>query len=175
MSTIHHTPAEESIEREVALLDLVKTDYDATLRTITGVLTTGAAIRAAGFATWAGLLGLGLRDESWTLCGLAVVIVGLFAYADAYHAAIYRSVLHRAITIESTLDRYVDRLGIDADDEIAVQGAIAALEVHRFGVYRTMRKVTWRELTKARPRPVFFGLYPALLLAAAFAAVITGA
>lgn len=105
---------------------------------------------------------------------LAAVIVCLFVYTDAYHAAIYRSVLHRAITIESTLDRYLDRLGVDAEDEIAVQGAIAGLEVHRFGVYRTMRRVTWKELARARPRAVFFGLYPALLLAAAAAAVITG-
>lgn len=161
-------------ERENALLDLVKADYDATLRTMTGVLATGAGIRAAGFATWAGLLGIGLRDESWTLCALAAVIVGLFAYADAYHAAIYRAVLHRAITIESMLDRYLDRLGIDAEDDDAVQSAIAGLEVHRFGVYRTMRRVTGRELVKARPRPVFRGLYPTLLLAAASAAVVVG-
>lgn len=169
-----HDRTEEVVDREEALLDLVKTDYDATLRTMTGVVATGAAIRAAGFATWAALLGIGMRDESWTLCALAGVIVCLFAYADAYHAAIYRSVLHRAITIESTLDRYLDRLGIDADDEDAVQGAIAGLEVHRFGVYRTMRRVTRQELTRARPRPVFVALYPALLFAATLAALITG-
>lgn len=64
MSTVHHDPMEDSVDREVALLELIKTDYDATLRTITGVLATGAGIRAAGFATWAGLLGFGIRDET---------------------------------------------------------------------------------------------------------------
>lgn len=42
----------EITERERALVELVNVDHDATLKTISGVLATGAAIRAAGFAGW---------------------------------------------------------------------------------------------------------------------------
>lgn len=173
MTTVHDELSGEALSRETALVDLIKVDYDAALRTMTGVVATGAAIRAAGFAAWAALLGIGVRDESWELSVLAGVIVCLFLYADAYHAAIYRALLHRAISIESIMDRYLDRLGIDAEDDEAVDGAVAALEVHRFGVYRTMRRVTWRELTKARPYPVFRVIYPTLLATAALGSLIS--
>src|SRR5687768_12695452 len=91
-------------DREKALVDLIRLDYDVTLRTITGVLATGTAIRVAGFAGWVTLAGIGLRDQSWALCIAAVIIVALFGYADAYHAVLYRHGLHRAIAIESLLD-----------------------------------------------------------------------
>lgn len=160
--------------RERALVDLVKLDYDSTLKTMSGVLATGAAIRAAGFATWGVLLGLGLRDGSWGLCALAAVLIGLFAYADAHHGALYRRGLRRAVRLEALLDRYIDRLGIDADDEDAVFATIAALETHRFGTYRTMPKLRARELVLARPLPIFRVLYPALAAATVAVALITG-
>lgn len=158
---------------EEALVDLVKLDYDATLRTITGVVATGAAIRAAGFAAWGALLGFGVRDGAWSLSALGAVIAVLFAYADAHHAELYRRTPRRAVALERLLDRYADRLGIDAEDEDAVLATVAELEAHRFGVYRTLPRLRRRDLWKARPVPVFRVLYPALFAMAVTAALIS--
>jgi hypothetical protein len=162
----------EDAERERTLLDLVRFDYDVTLRTISGVLATGTAIRVAGFAAWGALLGVGLRDRSSALCAFAGIVLALFAYADAYHAALYRRALSRAIRLEALLDRYVNRLGIDAEDEDAVLAVVAELETHRFGIYRTMKRLKPRELLAARPVPIFRVIYPVLLAAAAVAAIL---
>lgn len=170
------SPASEptAVEREQSLVELVKLDYDVTLRTITGVLATGTAIRVAGFTAWAGLTGLGIRDDSWALCAAAAALVGLFMYVDAHHAALYARALHRAIKLETLLDRYADRLGIDADDEDAVLRAVGELETHRFGIYRTMPKPRRDELLRARPYPVFRALYPSLVTISVSAALIIG-
>src|SRR5262249_34331956 len=120
------------------------------------------------------LVGIGLRDRSWTLCLAAAVVVSLFAYADAYHAVLYRHALHRAIAIEALLDQYLDRLGIDAEDEDAVAAAIASLETHRFGMYRPMPRLQTREFRDLRPRPIFRAVYPALVAVAAVAALVVG-
>jgi hypothetical protein len=165
-------PDNDATDREKALLDLVRLDYDATLRTMTGVLATGTAIRVAGFAVWGTLAGFGLRDRSWALCLAAVIVVIVFAYADAYHAVLYRHALHRAIAIESMLDGYLNRLGIDAEDDEAVATAISSLETHRFGMYRTMPKLHPREFRDLRPRPIFVAVYPAFVSIAAVIALI---
>jgi hypothetical protein len=160
-------------ERERALVDLVKLDYDATLRTISGVLSTGTSIRVAGFAAWGVLLGLSLRDDSWALSVFAAAVVALFAYADAHHAALYRRGLSRAVALESLLDRYVDRLGIDTHDQDAVDDVLAELETHRFGTYRTMRRLHRKDFLGARPRPIFLFIYPVLFAAAVIVAFVT--
>jgi hypothetical protein len=154
-------------ERERELAELVKFDYDVTLRTITGVLATGTAIRVAGFTAWGALLALGLRDDSWALCAASALVLLLFGYADAHHALLYSNALRRAVRLEELLDRYLDRLGIDSDDRDAVFQSRAELETHRFGIYRTMPRAKRGDWLTARPVPVFRALYPALLIAAA--------
>jgi hypothetical protein len=160
--------------RERELVDLVRFDYDVTLRTITGVLATATGLRLAGFTAWGALLGLGLRDDSWALCASAGLVLLLFAYADAHHALLYRNAVRRAVRLEQVLDRYVDRLGIDAEDEDAVLEVRAELEMHRFGMYRTMPRSTKSDLLTARPRPVFAALYPSLLATALGTTLIVG-
>jgi hypothetical protein len=98
----------------------------------------------------------------------------VFFFADAYHAALYRRALGRAIRIESVLDGWSDRLGIDADDPEAVERARAKLEMHRFGVQRALRRPRAGDLVAAKPRIVFWGMYPAFLGASAVAAVCFG-
>jgi hypothetical protein len=160
--------------RERALVELVKLDYDLTLRTIVGVLATATGIRVAGFAAWAALLGFGIRDESAALCGAAAVVTALFMYVDAHHARLYMRALRRAIALEALLDKYVDRLGIDSGDDDAVLAAVAALETHRFGIYRTMprSKFRLRDVFAGRPRPIFAGLYPGVIVTAASCAAV---
>lgn len=151
---------------EASLLELVRLDYDVTLRTISGILATGTSIRVAGFAAWGALVGFAIRDESWPLGAAATAVILLFMYVDAYHASLYGRLLKRAIRLEAILDRYVNRLGIDSEDEDAVLEVIAELETHRFGTYRTLRRVTAEDLRSVTPRAVFRRLYPGLVLVA---------
>ncbi len=53
------------------------------------------------------------------------------------------------------------------DASVAVSPAEAAsvaeeLETHRFGMYRTLKPVTMRDVLAARPRPIFRFIYPAI-------------
>ena len=161
----------DQAEREKTLLELLRFDYDATLRTMSGVVTTGGQIRAIGIAAWGVVLGLAVKDRSIELSALAVAIVLVFSYADAYHGVLYRRTLQRAIKLEALIDGWIARLGIDADDPDAVRKARSKLEMHRFGVHRSMRRPGWKDLRKARPRPVFWVIYPGLLLASLAAVV----
>jgi hypothetical protein len=164
-----YTPVDD---QELSLVELVRLDYDATLRALSGFVTTGGQIRAIGAAAWAVVLGLAVGNESSALSALAAALLVVFAYADAYHAALYRRALGRAITIESLLDGWIDRLGIDADDPDAVQRTRAKLEMHRFGVQRALRRPKVADLVAARPRVVFWAMYPAFFLTSIIALVV---
>jgi hypothetical protein len=153
---------DESADRERALVDLIRIDYDTTLRAMTGFVGTAAQIRALGMAVWGVVLGLAVRDESALLAALAFLLIVLFAYGDAYHAALYRRALSRAITLEGLLDSYLDRLGIDAENADAIVRTRAKLETHRFGMHRTLRPLKLRDLLAARPRPIFWAIYPTI-------------
>jgi len=163
--------AEPVTERERDLVALVKLDYDAALRAMSGFVTTGSQLRAIGVAAWGVVLGLAIDAESALLAALAVAITVIFTYADAYHAALYRRALTRAVSVEDLFDSYLDRLGIDYEDDDAVARALAKLETHRFGMYRTLRPLRLRDLVRARPRAVFWLIYPALLAVAVAATI----
>lgn len=169
MSAADHPPEDELLaeleanaEPEQKLVDLVRADYDATLRAMTGFVGAGAQIRSVGIAAWGVLLGLAVRDESAALALLALVILLLFAYGDAYHAALYGRSLSRAIHLETLLDSYLERLGIEAENPEAIARTRAKLETHNFGMYRALKPVTRREVLAARPRPIFRYIYPAI-------------
>lgn len=161
-------------DREKALVDLIRLDYDATLRTMSSVLATATAVRAAGFATWGVLLGLGAQAESWSFCAISAVALVLFGYLDLLHASIYRRGLRRAIEIEELLDGYLNRLGIDHGYEEAVLRTVARLETHRFGIYRTMRKLRTRDFVRPRPPFLYLGVYPTLLAISIGTGVLVG-
>jgi hypothetical protein len=164
-------PELSELEREKRLIELVKLDYDVALRSINGFVTTSAQVRAAGVAVWGVIFGLSLDGRSSTLAILSFVLLLIFSYTDAYHAALYRRALSRAIGLEGLLEAYVNRLGIDADDEDAVIDLQSKLEVHRFGMYRSLRHPTLEDMFKGRPRVVFVAMYPALMTASVVAAV----
>lgn len=158
--------------REEALVELLRTDYDATLRALSGFVTTGGQIRAIGTAAWAVVVSLAVNKDSAALCVLAAALVVVFAYADAYHAALYRRTLSRAIAIEELFDIWLNRLGIEADEPDAVEQARAGLEMHRFGVQKALRRPELKDLLDARPFAVFRGMYPVLLVTSLAAFVV---
>lgn len=165
-----------ALEREKALVDLVRYDYDVTLRTVQSVLATGTSLRAAGFAAWGVILGVGVNNHSWAFCLFAAFIALLFGYIDLLHATLYRRALARATRLESLLAAYCDRLGIDSENEAAVVRTLARLELHKFGVYRTMPRNSAstlpRQYRRARPAAVFRVVYPVLIVSALTATVV---
>src|SRR5829696_5746301 len=159
------------LERENRLIELVKLDYEVALRAINGFVATSAQVRAVGVAAWGVIFGLSLDGRSSALAVLSLCLLVIFAYTDAYHAALYRRALSRAIGLEGLLDGYADRLGIDAEDEDAVIELQSKVEVHRFGMYRTPRHPQLDDMLKGRPRVVFVAMYPALMVASLVATV----
>jgi hypothetical protein len=174
LTDVEHIPDGAGViegERERELVDLVRLDYDATLRAVSSLITTAGQIRTIGIAAWGVVLGLAVGSDSLPLALVDCVLVLVFAYGDAYHAALYRRALGRAVQIESLLDERIDQLGIDADDPDAIARTRAKFEMHRFGVQRSLRRPGVRDLFAARPRVVFWAVYPMLLLISLVAAV----
>jgi hypothetical protein len=145
------------------LADLIRLDYDATLRAMHSFVQTAGQIRGIGVAAWGVVLGLAVRDTSWELSVLAASLIAMFAYADAYHAALYRRAFSRAVRLETLLDDYLNCLGIDAGDEEAEIRLLSKLETHRFGMNRSLGKLTVGSLLNARPLAIFRFLYPGVL------------
>lgn len=165
---------EAGADRERQLIDLVRLDYDASLRALNGFVTIASHLRGVGVAAWGVVLGLAVGNESVALALLAAAITVMFAYLDGYHSALYRRALARAISLEGVLDTYLDRLGIDAEDPEAILRARAKLETHRFGMNRSLAHPGWKDLhpLRARPYPVFRAGYPLLVVSALFAAIV---
>jgi hypothetical protein len=158
-------------EHEKALAEVIRLDYDATLRVLAGFVSTANQTRSIGVAAWGVVLGFAVRDESTLLALLAAALLTVFALTDAYHAALYRRALGRAIALEGMLDGWIDRLGIDADDSDAVASERARLETHRFGVHRSLKRPGVRDFLRASPRLIFWFVYPVLLLGSLAAAL----
>lgn len=154
----------DATERESALMELIRLDYESTTSALTGFVSVGNQVRGIGIGAWSVLLGLAVSAKSAALALLAIAILVVFATSDAYHAALYRRALGRAIALESLIDGWVDRLGIDADDPSAIARIRARLEMHRFGVQRGLKRPSWRDLLAARPHVVFRSVYPALVV-----------
>lgn len=177
MTDVEHDPDQEALtqgERDAELVELVRLDYDATLRAVSSLITTGGQIRAIGLAAWGVVLGLAIGNDSPVLALVDCALVLVFAYGDAYHAALYRRALGRAVKLESLLDHRIDQLGIDADDPNAVRRTRAKFEMHRFGVQRSLRRPGTRDLVTARPLVVFRAVYPTLLVVSAVAVIVYG-
>ena len=128
-------------DRERLLVDLVKADYEATHRALSGFVASGGQIRAIGIAAWGVLFAVALQAESWAIAALTIGLSLAFAIADGYYSTLYRDTLDRSRAIESLLGDYANSLGIHAGSKRKVGLAIAALEQHRFGVHREMRPV----------------------------------
>ncbi|CAA9538172.1 MAG: hypothetical protein AVDCRST_MAG85-4334 [uncultured Solirubrobacteraceae bacterium] len=159
-------------EREQELVALAKIDYDAALRTMSGFVTAGGQIRGIGIAAWTVVFGLAVRDESYALAALSFVVVLIFWYADAYHMALYRRGLSRSIQLETLLDEYAARLGIDAEDPRAVNRFRARLESHSFGMHRTLRPIRLRDFGRLTPKVVFRLIYPSVAVTSLVTAVL---
>lgn len=155
-----HTHQWTQVEK---LAELVRLDYDATLRAMHGFVQTAGQIRGVGVAAWGVVVGLAVRDTSWELSALSAGLIAVFAYADAYHAALYRRTFSRAVRLEALLDEYLNYLGIDAGDEEAEIRLLSKLETHRFGMNRSLGNLTFANMVNARPRAIFRFVYPGML------------
>lgn len=154
----------DATERESALIELIRLDYESTTGALNGFVSVGNQMRSIGIGAWGVLLGLAVSAESAAQALLAIGVLAVFASSDAYHAALCRRALGRAIALEGLIDGWVDRLGIDADDPVAIARIRARLEMHRFGVQRGLKRPTWRDLFAARPYVVFRIVYPVLAI-----------
>lgn len=160
-----HPPDE--VERQ--LVDLVRGDYDATQRALSGFVTSGGQLRAIGIGAWGVVFAVAVQSESRLVACIAALLAAGFAVIDGYHSALYRQTLKRARTLEELLGNYYSSLGISAANPRKVLRARAALEQHRFGVHRNMQPINQMKRWWL-PRPVRVTWIYAVLIALAVGA-----
>jgi len=162
----------DSIEkRHSKLLELVSEDYDATRAFIDSVVRTSTAIRSVGVTVALAFLGYGVAHSSFAVavCGLAAIL--LFLYLDAYHGWIYDQGRRRARKIEKILRMRYRQIEAGEDEPQGTADLEQALAAHEFGQYLALESFKIKALKRARPRPVYFGLYGSLILLAIAAAI----
>jgi len=81
---------------EGQLVELVKADYDATQRALSGFVTSGGQLRAIGIGAWGVVFAVAVSVESSLVAAIAALLAGGFAIIDGYHSALYRQTLERA-------------------------------------------------------------------------------
>ncbi|MFN2629269.1 MAG: hypothetical protein ABR569_11620, partial [Gaiellaceae bacterium] len=164
-----HVPDSEKI-----LVDLVKADYDATHRALTGFVSSAGQLRAVGIAVWGVLYAAALAARSVEVAVVAVLVLPAFVVADGYYSALYRQTLHRSREIEGLLGGYHNAIGIHRGDERRLIRAVATLEQHEFGVHRSMKPVN-QDRWWWWPRPLrVAAVYPLMLAVGVVTAVILG-
>lgn len=163
MSTREPHPAEGQ------LVELVRVDYDATQRALSGFVTSGGQLRAIGIGAWGVVFAVAVSAESGLVAAVAALLAAGFAIIDGYHSALYRQALERARDLEDLLGDYHNSLGIHANNPSRVSRTQARLEQHRFGVHRGMRPINQMKLWWL-PRPVRVTWIYVVLIALAISA-----
>lgn len=154
----------DDVERQ--LVDLVRADYDATQRALSGFVSSGGQLRAIGIGAWGVVFAVAVQAESGLVAGVAALLAAGFAIIDGYHSALYRQTLERARDLEEILGNYHNSLGIYAANPGKVLRARARLEQHRFGVHRGMRPINQMDRWWL-PRPIRVTWIYAVLIALA--------
>lgn len=157
----------DDVERQLVVL--IRADYDATQRALSGFVTSGGQLRAIGIGAWGVVFAVAISAQSSLVAVIAALLAAGFAIIDGYHSALYRQTLQRARALEDLLGDYHNSLGIHAADPRQVLRARAKLEQHRFGVHRDMKPINQMDRWWL-PRPVRVTWIYAVLIIVAIAA-----
>jgi len=154
---------------------LVELDYDKTNEFIKGVIGTSAALRGSAITLWLALLGFAFQQDLVVLAGLAGVVAMVFWVVDGYHGWLYSEAATHLRAVERVLTAYFAALARGDDDEDVITDFGIDLQVHRPGLFLHIRKPNWLTfLLVARPRVVYRGVYPFLVVLAGVAAIAIG-
>lgn len=161
--------ARQTDDAERQLVDLVRADYDATQRALSGFVSSGGQLRAIGIGAWGVVFAVAVQAQSGLAAAVAALLAIGFAVIDGYYSALYRQTLKRARNLEEILGAYHNSLGIHAANPRKVLQARARLEQHRFGVHRGMMAIHKMDQWWL-PRPVRVTWIYAVLIALAIGA-----
>lgn len=165
-------PPPSDWDREGRLLDLVKTDYEATHRALAGFVTSASQLRAVAIAAWGVIYAAALTTKSVSVAVVGTLLLLAFLVADGYYSALYRQTLRRSRKIEGVLHRYHQAIGIQHRNRRRVARAVAELEQHAVGVHREMKPVNHESRWWWWPRPLRVAAVYPLLFAVGVATAI---
>lgn len=154
------------------MIRLVELDYERTASFIDSVVSTGAAIRGLGVTIWAALLGFAVDHGSWALALVGVLDAIVFFVLDGYHGWVYKRALLHAASLERISAAFYNSLGRGKTDPDSLLELRVQLEAHTFGLFQNLGRFRYTDLLRARPRVIFFALYPSLAVAAGLAAFL---
>jgi hypothetical protein len=156
------------------LAKLVELEYERVAKFIDGVIATEATIRGWAVTIWLAVVGLAFSQSLWELGVVAAGVGATFFFIDAYHAWLYGEAIVLANELERLTASYYDSFGRLAGDNDAETDLRVALETHRFGLYRNLKRFRLRDVLFARPAVFFRFFYPALIAAGIGIAVLLG-
>lgn len=174
MITNGMNPMADPDQRRQALLSLVTRDYDQTAEFIRSIVGTSATTRGWAVTVWLAVLGVGIQQNNWGLALLAAVAMAPFVVLDSYQSWLYGRALRHARALEKleALSYVVIESG--EDDPDLLDDLDTELAANRFGLYRSFKRFSVKELLAARPVLVFRVFYPGLAIVAAATALIIG-
>jgi len=156
------------------LLNLVRFDYEQSLRIIDGIVRVSTSIRAIATTVWVGLLAASIQTNEWALAAIGAAATGIFALLDGYHGWLYGHASERAYKQEKLIHDYYKYLQRSGDRESESE-ILKQLRSHEFGQlshFPGLDKLHF--YCKAKPPFFYHWFYPALAGVAVGVAIAVG-
>lgn len=157
--------------RRPELLRLIEADLKETNAVLSRVVAARDAVRPAAVTVMAAIVGFGLTQEDYRLTVLAVLIVAFSVFLESRHDALYMQLISRARVLEHAVERYVTYLSAQEESQRALllDEIDSSAALYEFGVNRSFRRTTLKDLVAAVRRRHSYLIY--LVLVAVVVAV----
>lgn len=166
--TANLTPEQER------LVEAVEKDHEVTHGAAASAETAVIASRSVGFTLIAALIGVAIAQTSWPMMALAAVSAAFIYTIDGYYswrAEERRKYLRLLERILSAHFVAVARAPGNSNELMRLDSRLQSLRV---GVISQSPKFKWRDPFFNNPKPLFWGLYPLILIFAIGAALYLG-
>jgi hypothetical protein len=162
------------ITRTEPLLAIIEKDYAATRELMESALGSAGRTRTFGLALVGVLIGATLSSHLPLLGAATALIASLVALVDAFYSWQYERALGHARRIERIQQHLYRAYLRDPDNAHELRRLGSRLRSFRPGSASTLHRFRLRDAWYSSPPVVFRGLYPAVIIGAAVAAVVAG-
>ena len=156
------------------LVAAVEKDHEVTHGAAASAETAVIASRSVGFTLIAALIGVAITRTSWPMMALAAISAAFIYTIDGYYswrAEERRQYLRR---LEKILSAHFTVVVRAPENKVELERLDIRLESLRVGVISQSPKFKWRDPFFNNPKPLFWGLYPLILLFAIAATLYLG-
>jgi hypothetical protein len=156
------------------LVEAVEKDHEVTHAAAASAETAVIASRSVGFTLIAALIGVAISQVSWPMMALAAISAAFIYTIDGYYS--WRAEERRKYLrlLERILAAHFTAVARAPENSSEISRLDSRLQSLRVGVISQSPKFKWRDPFFNNPKPLFWGLYPLILIFAIGATLYLG-